>query len=192
AGAQRGGAGRPPAGQRVQALKPDTTKGASGVSLDFQEQELKVVLDALAAAGGVNLSLTHIPPKRVALPMGPPGTAGQMADILKSYAESQGLKVTATPGLMQIAGPPPETRNAQQNQQNSFAQQLLQQQQAQQMQLYTVRLRHASAVQLAPVLMNLFSGFSGVGVRGTGGTTIIPNGTGGFNIIGGARRTVPP
>jgi type II secretory pathway component GspD/PulD (secretin) len=190
AGAQRGGAGRPPAGQRPQVLKPDTTKGASG-TIDFQDQELKVVLDALAAAGELNVSLTDIPQKRVSLHMGRPVTRDQMADILKSYAESQGLKVTSTPGLMQIAGTPPDTR-AQQNQQNSFAQQLLQQQQAQQMQLYTVRLRHASAVQLAPVIMNLFSGFSGVGgVRGAGNTTILPNGTGGFNIIGGGGLATP-
>jgi type II secretory pathway component GspD/PulD (secretin) len=191
AGAQRGGAGRPPAGQRVQVLKPDTAKKASA-GIDFQDQELKVVLDALAAAGELNVSLTDIPQKRVSLHMGRPVTRDEMADILKSYAESQGLKVTATPGLMQIAGPPPETRNAQQNQQNSFAQQLLAQQQAQSMQLYTVRLRHASAVQLAPVLMNLFSGFSGFGARGGAGTTIIPNGTGGFNIIGGAGGLATP
>jgi len=184
AGAQRGGASRPPAGQRGQAPKPDTSKKAPpGVSLDFQEQELKVVLDALAAAGELNVSLTDIPQKRVSLHMGRPVTRDAMADIIKSYAESQGLKVTATPGLMQIAGPPPEPRNAQQNQNQSLAQQLLAQNQAQQMQLYTVRLRHASAVQLAPVLTNLFSGFTG-GVRGANNTTIIPNGNGGFNIIG--------
>jgi general secretion pathway protein D len=180
AGAQRGGAARPPAGQRAQQLKPDTTKGTAGVSLDFQDQELRVVLDALAAAGELNVSLTDIPQKRVSLHMGRPVNRDDYATIIKSYAESQGLKVTTTPGLMQIAGTPPEPP---QRNQNNFAQQLLAQNQAQQMQLYTVRLRHASAVQLAPVLMNLFSGFSG-GARGANGTTIIPNGTGGFNIIG--------
>src|SRR5215467_975009 len=188
AGAQRGGAGRPPAGQRPQQLKPDTTKGTAGVSLDFQDQELRVVLDALAAAGELNVSLTDIPQKRVSLHMGRPVNRDDYANIIKSYAESQGLKVTTTPGLMQIAGTPPEP--AQRNQ-NNFAQQLLAQQQAQQMQLYTVRLRHASAVQLAPVLMNLFSGFSG-GARGGVGTTVIPNGTGGFNIIGNAGGLATP
>src|SRR5215831_9069828 len=190
AGAQRGGAGRPPAGQRPQQLKPDTTKGAAGVSLDFQDQELRVVLDALAAAGELNVSLTDIPQKRVSLHMGRPVNRDDYANIIKTYAESQGLKVTTTPGLMQIAGTPPEPP---QRNQNNFAQQLLAQNQAQQMQLYTVRLRHASAVQLAPVLMNLFSGFSGAfGGRGGVGTTVIPNGTGGFNIIGNAGGLATP
>ena len=183
AAAQRGGAGRPPAG-RGAASKPDTVKKiAPGVSLDFQEQDLKVVLDAMAAAGELNVSLTDIPQKRVSLHMGRPVNREEMADIIKSYAESQGLKVTATPGLMQIIGPTPEPANRGQQQQQSLAQQLLAQNQQQQMRLFTVRLKHASAVQLAPVLMNLFSGFSG-GVRGGGNTTIFPNGNGGFNIIG--------
>jgi len=191
AAAQRGGAGRPPAGQRGAAPKPDTTKKiVPGVGLDFQEQELKVVLDAMAAAGELNVSLTDIPQKRVSLHMGRPVNREDMADIIKSYAESQGLKVTTTPGLMQIVGPTPEPANRQQQNQNSFAQQLLAQQQQQQVGLYTVRLKHASAVQLAPVLMNLFSGFTG-GVRGVGGTTVIPNGNGGFNIIGGGGLNTP-
>ncbi len=188
AAAQRGGAGRPPAG-RGAAPKPDTTKKAAGVSLDFQEQELKVVLDAMAAAGEMNVSLTDIPQKRVSLHMGRPVNREEMAEIIKSYAESQGLKVTTTPGLMQIVGPTPEPVTRQQNQQ-SLAQQLLAQQQQQQMRLFTVRLKHASAVQLAPVLMNLFSGFSG-GVRGGGNTTIFPNGNGGFNIIGSGGLNTP-
>ena len=59
--AQRGGAGgqKPPARQPA---KPDTSKkAAAAVSLDFQDQDLKVVLDALAAAGELNVSLTEHP-----------------------------------------------------------------------------------------------------------------------------------
>jgi type II secretory pathway component GspD/PulD (secretin) len=190
--AQRGGAGRPPAGQQGAAPKPDTTKKiVPGVGIDFQDQDLKVVLDAMAAAGELNVSLTDIPQKRVSLHMGRPVNREDMAEIIKSYAESQGLKVTATPGLMQIVGPAPEPVNRQQNQ-PSLAQQILTQQQQQQMRLFTVRLKHASAVQLAPVLMNLFSGYSGG--RGNGNTTVIPNGNGGFNIIGtgGLNTPTPP
>ena len=50
--AQRGGA----AGQRTtRAPAKDTTKAPPSVSLDFQDQDLKVVLDALAAAGEINV-----------------------------------------------------------------------------------------------------------------------------------------
>src|SRR5204862_6749553 len=98
--------------------------------------------------------------------------------------ESNGLTVTQTPTLIQIAGPPPEPTNrqtAQQQAQTDLVRQL-QQQQAQQMQLFTYRLRHASAVDLAPVLTNLFSGF-GSTAAGRGGTVTFPNGNGGFTTI---------
>jgi type II secretory pathway component GspD/PulD (secretin) len=172
--AQRGGQTRPP------AAKPDTTKKAQGVSLDFQDQDLKVVLDALAAAGDLNVSMTNIPQQRVTVHMGRPVSREGMIELVKSIAESNGLKVTESPTLMQIAGPTPEPPNRQNQQQQSIAQQLLQQNQQQQMRLFTYRLKHASAIQLAPVLTNLFSGFAGVR---TTGTTIIPNANGGFTTI---------
>src|SRR4029077_3852769 len=107
-----------------------------------------------------------------------------MIELVKSVAESNGLKVTESPTLIQISGPTPEPPGRQaQLQQQSLAQQLLQQNQQQQLRLYTYRLKHASAIQLAPVLMNLFSGVTQSGLRGGGGTTVIPNGNGGFNVI---------
>ncbi len=171
--AQRGQTRPPPTGQRV-----DTTKKTSGVALDFQDQDLKVVLDALAAAGDLNVSLTNIPNQRVTIHMGRPVSREGMIELVKSVAESNGLKVTESPTLIQIAGPTPEPPNRANPAQN-LLQQALQQQQQQQMRLFTYRLRHASAIQLAPVLTNLFSGFAGV----RGGTTVIPNGNGGFTTI---------
>ena len=47
------------------------------------------------------------------------------------------------------------------------------------MHLFTYRLRHASAVQLAPVLSNLFSGYN-ASFGGRGNTVTIPNANGGF------------
>ncbi|HTI62638.1 MAG TPA: secretin N-terminal domain-containing protein [Gemmatimonadaceae bacterium] len=164
------------AGQGSRAARQDTAKAA--VSLDFQDQELRVVLDAIAAAGDLNVSLTNIPSQRVSLHLGRPVTRDGMAELLKGVAESNGLKVTESPTLIQIAGPPPERRETPQQ---VLAQQFAQAQQAQQMRLYTYRLKHASAVQLAPVLTNLFSGF--VGTTGRATTTVVPNGRGGFTTI---------
>ena len=180
--AQRGGQARPP------ASRPDTTR--KGVSLDFQDQDLKVVLDALAAAGDLNVSMTNIPQQRITVHMGRPVSREGMIELVKSIAESNGLKVTETPTLLQISGPTPEPPG---RQQQSLAQQMLQQQQQQQqqqqMRLFTYRLKHASAIQLAPVLTNLFSGFAGV--RTAGGTTIIPNANGGFTTINTGPQTPP-
>ena len=179
----------PPPAPKVQVAKPDTTKKpAAGVSLDFQDQELKVVLDALSAAGDLNVSMTNIPSTRVTVHMGRPVTREGMIELVKSIAESNGLKVTETPTLLQISGPPPEPPRqtaAQQLAQLALAQQ----QQQQQVRLFTYRLKHASAVQLAPVLTNLFSGLT-TAFGGRTNTVTIPNASGGFTTI--TTPTVPP
>jgi len=176
--AQRGGAGgqKPPARQPAKA---DTAKKAASVSLDFQDQDLKVVLDALAAAGEINVSLTNIPAQKTTVHMGRPVTREGMIELLKTVAESNGLKVTEGPSLIQISGPAPEPVRQQPTPQQLLAQQLAQQNQAQQMHVFTYRLRHASAVQLAPVLSNLFTGYNST-FGGRGNTVTIPNANGGF------------
>ena len=175
------------AAAQVSRPSKQDTANKPAVSLDFQDQELRVVLDAIAAAGDLNVSLTNIPSQRVSVHLGRPVTRDGMIELLKGVAESNGLKVTESPTLMQIAGPPPE--RTRETPQQMLAQQLAQAQQAQQMRLYTYRLKHASAVQLAPVLTNLFGGF--VGATGRPTTTIVPNGRGGFTTIS-PTATVPP
>ena len=191
ASGQRGASGRPPTPSKAQTSKADSAKKAAAVSLDFQDQELKVVLDALAAAGELNVSMTNIPSQRVSVHMGRPVTRDGMVELVKNVAESNGLKVTETPTLIQIAGTPPapvETRQT--AAQQLLAQQLAQNQQ-QQVRLYTYRLKHASAVQLAPVLTNLFSGLS-TNFGGRGATTIVPNPNGGFQVFTPTTAGGPP
>lgn len=180
--AQRGG--------RQTPAKPDTAKKPpASVSLDFQDQDLKVVLDALAAAGDLNVSMTNIPSQRITVHMGRPVNRDGMIDVLKNVAEANGLKFTQTPTLIQISGAAPEPRNTLTPQQ-ILQQQLAQANQQQQVRLFTYRLRHASAVQLAPVLTNLFSGLttSFTNTGGRGGTFTVPNANGGFTTI----QTAPP
>src|SRR5215213_6081671 len=177
----------PAEAQRGQAPRPtsraDSAKKASGVSLDFQDQELKTVLDALAAAGDLNVSMTNIPSQRVTVHMGRPVTREGMIELVKSISEANGLKVSETPTLLQITGPAPEPPAARQTAAQQLAERLAaQQQQQQQVRLFTYRLKHASAVQLAPVLTNLFSGLT-TQFGGRGGTTIIPNASGGFQVF---------
>jgi hypothetical protein len=108
--AQRGATGRPPVRptgtQPKVSVKPDTIRKAPpAVALDFQDQELRVVLDALAASAEVNVSLTNIPSQRITMHMGRPVTREAMIELLKSVAETHGLKVTESPSLIQIVGP---------------------------------------------------------------------------------------
>jgi type II secretory pathway component GspD/PulD (secretin) len=186
--AQRGGrAAAPPVRQDTAARRP-----AAGVALDFQDQELRTVLDAIAAAGELNVALSNIPSQRITLHMGRPLGRDAMVDVLKQIAETNGLKVTVTPAMIQIAGPVPEPPSRATPAQQ-LAQQIAQANQQQQVRLFTYRLKHASAVQLAPVLTNLFSGATGVRI---GTQTVIPNANGnGFTVIGGnnvGRGNVPP
>lgn len=194
AAAQRGGVpptrpgqGKPAASAKVPAAKADTTKKAPpAVALDFQDQELRTVLDAIAAAGELNVSLANIPSERVTLHMGKPIPRDQMVDVLKGVAEAHGLKYTPTPTLIQIAGTPVEPPNRMTPAQ-MLAQQIAQANQQQQIRLFTYRLKHASAVQLAPVLTNLFTGAT-TG-RGAFGQTLIPNPNGnGFTVINGQNQ----
>ncbi len=180
---------------RIPAVPPkaaaDTTKKVpSGVVLDFQDQELRVVLDALVAAGDLNASMSNIPSQHITLHMGRPVTRDGMVELVKSVAEQNGLKVTQTASLIQIAGP--DVPRTTQTPAQTFAQQLMQANQPQPTRLFTYRLKHASAVQLAPVLTNLFSGTSNS--TRFGGTTVIPNANGGFSTINTGPFTIssPP
>ncbi len=177
AAAQRGGRPTRPA-------TPDTGKtgvAPGAVSLDFQDQDLKVVLDALVAAGDLNASMTNVPATRVTLHLGRPVTRDGMIELVKSVAESNGLKFTQSPTLIQITGPTPEPAVRALTPQQMLAQEFAQaQQQQQQMRLFTYRLKHASAVQLAPVLTSLFAGYNG---NQNGQRITIPNGNGGFTTI---------
>jgi len=132
--------------------------------------------------------MTNIPSQRITVHMGRPVNRDGMVDVLKNVAEANGLKFTQTPTLIQIAGAAPEPRNTQTPQQ-ILQQQLAQANQQQQVRLFTYRLRHASAVQLAPVLTNLFSGLtSGFGATAGRGAFTVPNANGGFTTI----QTGPP
>ena len=169
-GAQRGG--RPPgAPSRTGAAKPaDTTtvrKTPDGFVLDFQDQELRVVLSAIAEAGGLNITFANVPPTKTTLRMGQAVTRDQALEILRGVVAANDLKITETPSLIRVEGTPPSKVTPQQVAQ--------QQSQAQQLRLYTYRLKHASSVQLAPVLMNLLVGTgSGTGRPGGTGNTGFP------------------
>ena len=179
-GAQRG---RPPA---AQAPKPADTslvrKTPDGFVLDFQNQPLNVVLSAVAEAGGLNVTFSNLPVTTVTLRMGQAVTKEQATEILKGIAAANELRVTETPSLIRLEGPP---RGPTQQQQ----QQTVQQQQ--QLRLYTYRLKHASSTELAPVLMNLLTGTGSATVGGRGGVVANPGGFQIFGNLGGAAGAAP-
>lgn len=164
----------------LQATPKDTggvRRTPEGFVLDFQDQDIRVVLSAIAEAGGLNVTLTNLPQKRVTLRMGQPATKAAILDVLKGVAASNGLTVIESASLIRIEGAATVTGP-------TVQQQMAQQQQAQQLRLYTYRLKHASAAALAPVLTNLL-----VGGGNAPQTTIFgnPNNPGGLQIFNPAQ-----
>lgn len=130
---------------------------AAGYVVNFDDQPLRVVFSALAEASGLNIVQTNIPLRNTTLHMGTPVSRDEMLDVIKGLAASNNINVIEGPSLVRLEGPTPvPTQTAQQ----LAAQQAAQRAAAEQQQLYIVRLKHASAVQLAPVLQGLFSGIT--------------------------------
>ncbi len=210
--AQRGG-------RRGQTVVVDTTpapgkkidtslvrKTPDGFVLDFQEQELRVVLEAIAEAGGLNVTFANLPPTKVTLRMGQSVTKAEALDILRGVAEINGLKLTEGPSLIRIEGTRAVTPQQQQQQAAAQAQ----------LKLFTYRLKHASAVTLAPVLMSLLTGNGGdrragqqrrrtcsgtasLAFRARGASAVVPGAAAAAAaavgaaavVVGGARRPLP-
>ncbi|HXD23148.1 MAG TPA: hypothetical protein VN613_07300, partial [Gemmatimonadaceae bacterium] len=174
--------------RRLQVPAPDTTPAAKtktdtslirktpdGFVLDFQEQELRVVLSAIAEAGGLNVTFANLPATKVTLRMGQQVSKAEALDVLRGVAEVNGLKMTETPALIRIEG----TRTlTPQQQQQQFVQ-------AAQLKLFTYRLKHASAVTLAPVLMSLITGSASAVPQGAANANVFGNGVVGVPGAGG-------
>ncbi|MBK9549656.1 MAG: type II secretion system protein GspD [Gemmatimonadetes bacterium] len=174
-------------GQNPPRRPPATTPAPApvpSVALDFQDQDLRTVLAALAEAGGVNVSLSNIPATKVTLRMGKAVDRAEFAAMLRAVAEANDLKVATAGSLMQISGTPQVIGPTVQQQARLDAA-------AAEMKLYTFRLKHTSATQLAPVLTALFSGGSistqnaaargaagqgGRGAAATQGVTVVQGG----------------
>src|SRR5204862_509967 len=86
----------------------DTTRGrtSSPFALDFQDQDLRLVLNALAEAGNLNVTMTNIPQERVSLRMARPTVKDTLVAIIKSLAEAHGVKVTEQGSLLRLEGDP--------------------------------------------------------------------------------------
>jgi general secretion pathway protein D len=177
--AQRGRQTRPVTATPVTPVDTSIVKRlGTGFVVNFDDQPLRVVFSALAEASGLNVVQTNIPLRNTTLHMGQPVSREQMLDVIKGLAASNSVSVIEGASLVRLEGPAPQQQLSQQQ----FAQQ--QAQQAQQ-QLFIYRLKHASAVQLAPVLQSLFSG-AGRTVTTNGPTNPLATLLG----IGGQQQTV--
>jgi len=116
--------------------------------LNFQDSDIAFVLSALAQAAGVGFTYSDLPTKAVTLRTTEPLSREQMLSLIRSIAESNGIRVTEENGVLRLQGsggtPQEDSR-----------------------QLYIHRLRHARAPILAQTLQALFNG-GGIPSRVTG------------------------
>jgi type II secretory pathway component GspD/PulD (secretin) len=186
-GAQRGGRGNPP--QTPPAVARQTP---DGIVLDFQDADIAVVLRAIAEAGNVAISLNNLPSVRTSLRVQQEMTRDAAIQMLKAVAEANGITVTETPVVLTFVGPPRQAAPANQN--LSPAQQLQLAMQQRVLVLNIVRLKHATATTVAPMLMSLLTGTTtgtnvgrGAVLPGAGGIQAIQQGGGAANNAGGGR-----
>ena len=141
---------------------------AGGFMVDFQDQDMRLVISALAEAGGLNVSYTNLPNLRTTLRLSNPISQAEIGDVLRSIVESNGLRMTQDGSVIRIERAAPTTTTA------TRPAQVVQEP----LLPFIYRLRHANAVQLAQTLTQVFST---AGMRITGPMTIntAPPGRGG-------------
>ena len=92
--------------QPVRAQQPTAAPGArataQGILIDFQDAEVRSVITALAEAAGINVTYGDLPSRRITLRIRQPVPVDSVRALLRSVAESNGLKVTDTGSLLRF------------------------------------------------------------------------------------------
>jgi general secretion pathway protein D len=120
-----------------------------GVLIDFQDADLRLVITALAEAGGLNVTYAELPARRITLRLRQPLARDAVLPLLRSIAQSNGLRVIEEAGLIRLEG---TGESAVQGRDTSAAGQS----QAQ-VRLFVHRLRHAQAARIAATLQAVFN-----------------------------------
>ena len=115
-----------------------------GLILNFQDVDLAYVISALAQAANLNVTYLDLPQKLVTVRTSQPVTPADVAALIRSLAQANGVQVTEENGFMRLQGSSGEEQVPRQ--------------------LFIQRLRHARAPVLAQTLQALFGG--GTTVRG--------------------------
>ncbi len=128
-----------------------TAQEPQDVRFDFQDVELRLVLSALADAGGFNLVYSDLPQRRVTLRMNQPIARDRVRDLLRSISAANGLRVVDEGGLLRVEPGSPETAGVTTGADSTPATEL---------RLFVYRLKHARAPRMAATLQAIFGGRS--------------------------------
>jgi type II secretory pathway component GspD/PulD (secretin) len=128
-------------------------RSAEGVSLDFQDADLRVVIATLAQVAGLNVVFSDLPERTVTLRTSRPVPPSEIRGYLESLVRAQGLEMTEENGLVRIAGSPATAAADAEARRGTTPQRVVRQAQVQ---LFVHPLRHARAEQLAQTISALF------------------------------------
>jgi general secretion pathway protein D len=123
-----------------------------GTLIDFQDVDLRLVITALAEAGGLNVVYGDLPVRKITLHMKQPVMRPEILPLLRSVAQANGLVLVQNGGLIQVtsAGAGAGTGRISQDVAGQPAD----------IRLFLYRLKHVRAGQLAATLQAVFGGSS--------------------------------
>ena len=124
-------------------------KAPDGLVLDFVQQDVSIVLRAIAEAAGLSVSLANMPDARVTLRLQTPLSREAAVEALRAVAAGHDISVQESASVISLIGPAravPGARAADRT-----------------LNLYTLRLKHTTAAAIAPMLMNVLTGTGSVG-----------------------------
>jgi general secretion pathway protein D len=123
----------------------------AGVLVDFQDADLRLVVSALAEAGGLNVVYSDLPARRVTLRMKQPVPKENLLPLLRSLAQSNGLRVVEEGDFIRLEPGGPAADSLAQGADTSNGP-------AEVMRLFVYRLKHVRAARLGATIQALFGG----------------------------------
>lgn len=114
-----------------------------GITVDFQDADLRLVLSALAESGRVNLIFGELPERRVTVRLREAIPLTDVPGLITSLATSNGLRVEHDGRVMRVVAPPAMPTAPQE---------------LGEVRLHVYRLKHVRAAKLAATLQAVFGG----------------------------------
>jgi general secretion pathway protein D len=135
-----------------------------GVLVDFQDADLRVVIAALAEAGGLNVVYGDLPARRVTLRMPQPVPRENLRALLRSLAQSNGLRVDEDDTFIRLEPGGAAATTVKDTAPTSRAE----------LRLFVHRLKHVRAARIASTLQTLFTGSAAGSSSGSAGLRELP------------------
>jgi general secretion pathway protein D len=127
---------------------PSVTPRSGGVSIDFNDTDLRTVITAIAQAGGIDFTYSNLPTKKVSLHVHLAAGRKSALSLLQQVVRANDLYMTERGGLFLISSIPPLLDTSSTSYSSLIPDTAL----------FVYRLKHANATRLAAVLQAIFNG----------------------------------